>query len=155
MRKLDVEVSYSTPLTLCMRSPMAAPKIGEHTAEIDAAITAGVRSINVESAEELTRVAARARSLGRVARVALRVNPDIDPDTHPYLATGLRESKFGVAMAGKNDCASTGNNSCAGTAKMDYEKAAWKYVAKGTCASMQVQLKDGSKRMGSLEPVKG
>jgi len=58
-----------------------------------------VRTINVESAEELDRVAARARALGLVAEVALRVNPDIDPDTHPYLATGLSESKFGVAMA--------------------------------------------------------
>ncbi|MBP7670143.1 MAG: DUF2282 domain-containing protein [Ferrovibrio sp.] len=69
--------------------------------------------------------------------------------------SGDKERCYGISMAGKNDCASTGNNSCAGTAKMDYEKAAWKYVAKGTCASMQVQLKDGSKRMGSLEPVKG
>ena len=50
------------------------------------------------TAEELDRVAARARALGSDAAVALRVNPDIDPDTHPYLATGLRESKFGVAM---------------------------------------------------------
>jgi diaminopimelate decarboxylase len=73
--------------------------VGKLDAEIDAAISAGVRAINVESAEELERVAARARALGRVADVALRVNPDIDPDTHPYLATGLRESKFGVAMA--------------------------------------------------------
>jgi len=70
-------------------------------------------------------------------------------------ANADKERCYGISMAGKNDCAATGNNSCAGTAKMDYEKAAWKYVAKGTCASMQVQLKDGSKRMGSLEPVKG
>jgi len=69
--------------------------------------------------------------------------------------SGDKERCYGIAMAGKNDCASTGNNSCAGTAKMDYDKGAWKYVAKGTCASMQVQLKDGSKRMGSLMPVKG
>jgi diaminopimelate decarboxylase len=79
--------------------------VGKLDAEIDAAISAGVRSINVESAEELGRVAARARALGQVARVALRVNPDIDPDTHPYLATGLRESKFGVAMAEAEDLA--------------------------------------------------
>ena len=73
--------------------------VGKQDPEIDAAISAGVRAINVESAEELERVAARARALGTVAAVALRVNPDIDPDTHPYLATGLRESKFGVAMS--------------------------------------------------------
>jgi len=73
--------------------------VGKLDAEIDAAISAGLRAINVESAEELARVATRARALGQRVAVALRVNPDIDPDTHPYLATGLRESKFGVAMA--------------------------------------------------------
>ena len=66
-----------------------------------------------------------------------------------------KEKCYGIAMAGKNDCAATGNNSCAGTAKMDYDKGAWKYVAKGTCASMSVTLKDGTKRMGSLTPIKG
>ncbi len=73
--------------------------VGKLDDELDAAIAAGVRSINVESAEELGRVAARARALGRTAAIALRLNPDIDPLTHPYLATGLRESKFGVSMA--------------------------------------------------------
>ena len=66
-----------------------------------------------------------------------------------------KERCYGIAMAGKNDCAATGNNSCAGTSKMDYDKGAWKYVAKGTCTGMSVTLKDGSKRMGSLTPVKG
>jgi uncharacterized membrane protein len=70
--------------------------------------------------------------------------------------TGMDKEKcYGIAAANHNDCASAGNNSCAGTAKSDYEKGAWKYVAKGTCASSQVKLKDGSARMGSLEPVKG
>jgi diaminopimelate decarboxylase len=72
--------------------------VGKTDDEIDAAIMAGVRSINVESSGELARVDMRARSLGRIAPVCLRVNPDVDPDTHPYLATGLRESKFGIAM---------------------------------------------------------
>jgi uncharacterized membrane protein len=66
-----------------------------------------------------------------------------------------KEKCYGIAMAGKNDCAATGNNSCAGTSKMDYDKGAWKYVAKGTCAGMSVKLKDGSMRTGSLMPVKG
>lgn len=66
-----------------------------------------------------------------------------------------KERCYGIAMAGKNDCAATGNNSCAGTAKMDYDKGAWKYVAKGTCAGMSVKLKDGTMRSGSLTPVKG
>jgi len=72
--------------------------VGKLDAELDAAIAAGVRSINIESTQELDRVAARAHALGRVASIALRLNPDIDPDTHPYLATGLRESKFGISM---------------------------------------------------------
>jgi uncharacterized membrane protein len=68
---------------------------------------------------------------------------------------GEKEKCFGVSLAGKNDCASTGNNSCAGTSKADFDKGAWKYVAKGTCTSMEVTLKDGSKRKGSLDPIKG
>lgn len=66
-----------------------------------------------------------------------------------------KERCYGIAMAGKNDCAATGNNSCAGTSRVDFDKGAWKYVAKGTCASMEVTLKDGMKRKGSLAPVKG
>lgn len=73
--------------------------VGKTDAELDAAIAAGVRSINLESVEELDQVTARARALGRAAAVSLRVNPDIDPKTHPYLATGMREAKFGIAMA--------------------------------------------------------
>jgi len=72
--------------------------VGKTSDEIDAAIEAGVRSINVESGQELKRVSARAAAVGRKAAVALRVNPDVDPATHPYLATGLEESKFGIAM---------------------------------------------------------
>lgn len=66
-----------------------------------------------------------------------------------------KERCYGISMAGKNDCAATGNNSCAGTSKVDYDKGAWKYVAKGTCTSMEVTLKDGMKRKGSLEAIKG
>ena len=70
-------------------------------------------------------------------------------------ASGDKEKCYGIALAGKNDCAATGNNSCAGTSKMDFDKGAWKYVAKGTCTSMEVKLKGGAKRMGSLTPIKG
>ena len=59
-----------------------------------------------------------------------------------------KEKCYGIAMAGKNDCAATGNNSCAGTSKMDYDKGAWKYVAKGTCASIKTP-----KGAGSLKPI--
>jgi diaminopimelate decarboxylase len=72
--------------------------VGKQTHEIDAALAAKVRSINVESAEELELVGARAAALGVRAPISLRINPDVDPDTHPYLATGLREAKFGVSM---------------------------------------------------------
>ena len=67
--------------------------------EIELALDKGVACLNVESAAELERIDAIARRRGRRAPVALRVNPDIDPRTHPYISTGLRESKFGVAYA--------------------------------------------------------
>jgi uncharacterized membrane protein len=68
-------------------------------------------------------------------------------------ANADKERCYGISMAGKNDCAATGNNSCSGQAKMDYDTKAWKYVAKGTCATMEVTLKDGMKRKGTLAPM--
>jgi uncharacterized membrane protein len=62
---------------------------------------------------------------------------------------------YGIAKAGENDCASSGSNTCAGTAKMDYDGRAWKLVPKGTCETTEVTLKNGAKRSGSLEPIKG
>ena len=70
--------------------------VGKSIAEIDFAIKCGVEAINVESASELERIAARAGLLGQRARIAVRVNPSVDPRTHPYIATGMKESKFGV-----------------------------------------------------------
>lgn len=72
--------------------------VGKTDAELDAAIEAGLRSINAESAEEVHRIEARAQALGKTANVTLRVNPDVDPKTHPYLATGMEEAKFGISM---------------------------------------------------------
>jgi diaminopimelate decarboxylase len=71
--------------------------VGKSAAEIEFALEKGVGCINLESEAELERVAAVARRLGRRAPVAFRVNPDIDARTHPYISTGLRENKFGVA----------------------------------------------------------
>jgi uncharacterized membrane protein len=68
-------------------------------------------------------------------------------------ANADKERCYGIAAAGKNDCAATGNNSCAGQSKADYDAKAWKYVAKGSCATMEVTLKDGKKRMGTLAPM--
>ncbi len=72
--------------------------VGKRDDELAMALDAGVGTINVESAPELARLAAVARRMGVRAPIALRVNPDVDPKTHPYIATGLRESKFGVTV---------------------------------------------------------
>ena len=68
-------------------------------------------------------------------------------------ANAEKEKCYGVAAAGKNDCAATGNNSCAGQSKADYDAKAWKSVAKGSCVTMEVTLKDGKKRKGTLTPM--
>ena len=73
--------------------------VGKAATEMEAALAAGIRCFNVESAAELEALNAVACRAGRIAPVSLRVNPDVDPKTHPYIATGLKESKFGVAYA--------------------------------------------------------
>lgn len=70
--------------------------VGKTAAEIDRALEAGILEFNVESETELELLAARARKLKIVARFALRVNPDVFAETHPYISTGLREHKFGI-----------------------------------------------------------
>jgi diaminopimelate decarboxylase len=70
--------------------------VGKTAPEIDLALSSGILEFNVESEAELTLLAARARKLKIVARFALRVNPDVFADTHPYISTGLREHKFGI-----------------------------------------------------------
>jgi diaminopimelate decarboxylase len=65
--------------------------------EIRAAIDHQISCINVESAYELSRVSAIAAEMKMTARVSLRINPDVNPQTHPYISTGLKESKFGVS----------------------------------------------------------
>ncbi len=70
--------------------------VGKTEAEIDLALRAGILEINVESEAELELLAARAAKLKKKARFALRVNPDVFADTHPYISTGLREHKFGI-----------------------------------------------------------
>ncbi len=73
--------------------------VGKTAAEMDAALVAGIRMFNVESAAEMELLEARARQLRQPAPMALRVNPDVFAETHPYISTGLHEHKFGVAMA--------------------------------------------------------
>ncbi|NOT27423.1 MAG: diaminopimelate decarboxylase [Acidobacteria bacterium] len=72
--------------------------VGKSRAELESAIASGVGTINSESAGELDRIGAIASALGREARVALRVNPDIDAGSHPNISTGLRINKFGVPL---------------------------------------------------------
>jgi diaminopimelate decarboxylase len=70
--------------------------VGKQLWEIDAALHANILLFNVESEAELHLLAARAEALGKIARFALRVNPDVFAETHPYISTGLSEHKFGI-----------------------------------------------------------
>ena len=73
--------------------------VAKGAAEIRRALEVGIGVFNVESAAELTRIAHIAREMGRRAPVALRINPDVDPKTHPYISTGLKRNKFGIPVA--------------------------------------------------------
>lgn len=73
--------------------------VGKTVAEMEAALAADIGVFNVESRAELERLDAVAGRLGRRARIAVRVNPDVDARTHPYISTGLDENKFGIPMA--------------------------------------------------------
>ena len=71
--------------------------VGKTAAEMQAALAAGIFCFNVESAAELDRLNSVAVEMGKVAPVSLRVNPNVDAKTHPYISTGLKNNKFGVA----------------------------------------------------------
>jgi diaminopimelate decarboxylase len=73
--------------------------VGKTDAEIALGLEHGIGEWNAESEAEIERLAAAAEARGTRARVSLRVNPDIDARSHPYISTGLRENKFGVAIA--------------------------------------------------------
>lgn len=73
--------------------------VGKSAAEMRAALEAGILCFNVESESELHRLNRVAGELGRTAPISLRVNPDVDARTHPYISTGLRQNKFGVPIA--------------------------------------------------------
>lgn len=72
--------------------------VGKSAAEIRQALEANILCFNVESAAELARIERLAAERGRPAPVSFRVNPDVDPRTHPYISTGLKENKFGIAF---------------------------------------------------------
>lgn len=73
--------------------------VGKRADELRAALAAGIGCFNVESAAELERLNRVALDMGRKAPLALRVNPDVDARTHPYISTGLRQNKFGIPAA--------------------------------------------------------
>jgi diaminopimelate decarboxylase len=74
------------------------PGVGKSGSELAYAVPLGLKAINVESAGELARIETIAEKAGRPARVAIRINPDIDARSHPHISTGLRINKFGVPL---------------------------------------------------------
>ncbi|MDR2368874.1 MAG: diaminopimelate decarboxylase [Deltaproteobacteria bacterium] len=100
---LGADIVSGGELFRALRAGVQAGKIvysgvGKTPAEIKEALAAGILAFNVESGPELAAVSQIARDMGKKAPVAFRVNPDVDPGTHPYVATGLKESKFGVPV---------------------------------------------------------
>src|SRR5438034_1336747 len=77
--------------------------IGKTAAELALAVDEGILCVNVESDEELELLSSIAKSKGRAARIAVRVNPDIDPKTHAKIATGKAENKFGIPISRARD----------------------------------------------------
>ncbi|KHL76001.1 diaminopimelate decarboxylase [Pseudomonas putida] len=73
--------------------------VGKTREDMRRALEVGVHCFNVESTDELERLQVVAAEMGKVAPVSLRVNPDVDAGTHPYISTGLKENKFGIAIA--------------------------------------------------------
>ena len=72
--------------------------VGKRTDEMEYALQQNIKCFNVESANELIKLSAVAASMNKSASVSLRVNPDVDAETHPYISTGLKENKFGIAF---------------------------------------------------------
>jgi len=84
-----------------LRSGMSPDKIvysgvGKKAEEIDFALKSDILMFNIESSQELEVINQRAEKLGKKARISIRINPDVDPKTHPYISTGLKKSKFGI-----------------------------------------------------------
>lgn len=73
--------------------------VGKKVNEIRRALEVGIRCFNAESEAELDRINAVAAEMGKVAAISLRVNPDVDAQTHPYISTGLKENKFGIEIS--------------------------------------------------------
>lgn len=98
---LGADVVSGGELYRALKAGIPAAKIvysgvGKTTAEIDMAIEAGIMMFNIESEQELEIINERAGVLGKKAPISIRVNPDVDPQTHPYISTGMKDNKFGI-----------------------------------------------------------
>ena len=103
-----VDANSGGEIDVALRAGFIPPEIvftgvGKTQAELTQAIDLGVKTINVESEGELERIDAIARARQTRARVAIRVNPDIDARSHPHISTGLKTNKFGVSIAEARD----------------------------------------------------
>ncbi len=90
------------------------------------------------------------RNTLKVGAIAAAMAAAATMTTVPAAAAGAKEKCYGVALAGKNDCAAGPGTTCAGTSTKDYQGHAWKYVAKGSCEKMGGSLKP---RKGNAKPV--
>ncbi len=72
--------------------------VGKRVEDLEYAMKAGILMFNVESTQEIIKLNETALKLGKKARTAIRVNPDVDPETHPYISTGLKNNKFGIEI---------------------------------------------------------
>lgn len=104
-RKSGFDVVSGGELERVLRSDKSAARrvvfsgVGKTREEIDLALKSGILIFNIESESELKVIADRASALKKRALIALRVNPDVSAETHPYISTGLREHKFGVPIS--------------------------------------------------------
>jgi len=90
----------------------------------------------------------KAKSIAGIAGIALTASIAAGIATSPVAAQGAKEKCYGVALAGKNDCAAGPGTSCAGTSTRDYQGNAWVYVDKNTCTTIETP-----KGNGSLTPI--
>lgn len=102
-RGCGADIVSGGELRRCLQAGMDPAKIvfsgvGKTDGELALALEAGIRAVHVESAPEIDALEAIAAERGVRAPMTLRVNPDVDPDTHPYIATGLHETKFGLEL---------------------------------------------------------
>jgi diaminopimelate decarboxylase len=101
---MGVDVNSAGELFRALKANVEPSKIimsgvGKSAGEIKEAVLSGIKLIKAESIQELRLINSIARELGKTAEVAVRINPDVDPKTHPYISTGLAENKFGIAAS--------------------------------------------------------